>query len=64
VSKMKIWETYEHIKSGVQYRIYVKPIINATNANDQQIMVLYVNESGQAFVREINEFKTKFRRVE
>ena len=35
-------------------------MLNATNSNDGQVMVLYKNEYGELFCRELNEFKEKF----
>ena len=36
-------------------------IINATNSNDGDSMVLYKNDSGQKFTREESEFDSKFK---
>jgi len=33
---------------------------NATNAQDGQIMIKYLNDNGEEFVREEKEFKEKF----
>ncbi len=35
-------------------------VTNATNAQDGQVMVLYINYKGQLFVREKEEFDEKF----
>lgn len=51
--------TVIHKKTGKKY-FYCKVLINATNDNDGQVMVLYKNEYRQFFVREINEFCEKF----
>ena len=56
---------YIHNKTGRIYKVISKTIINATNKDDGNIMVLYEGEkrdnSGKGqFVREINEFNIKF----
>ena len=50
---------YINNKTGNFY-YYQGTIINATNSNDGQVMVLYKNEYGELFCRELNEFKEKF----
>jgi NTP pyrophosphatase (non-canonical NTP hydrolase) len=57
---------YIHKKSGKLYEMISPEIINATNANDGQILVLYKgrkkDDSGEEmFTREYNEFNDKFR---
>jgi hypothetical protein len=51
---------YKHIKSGDIYTVINNTIINTTNANDGELMVLYHNKDGKLFVREIIEFHEKF----
>jgi len=51
---------YRNKKTGKIYFLINNRIINATNANDGQIMVLYKNENGDLFVRERKEFLIKF----
>lgn len=53
---------YRNIKNGNIYEVIRNDVINCTNINDGQIMVLYKSEKypGKIFVREINEFNTKF----
>lgn len=51
-----------HLKTGHIY-IALGYIINATNAQDGQVMMLYANEHGETFVREKHEFWEKFGRV-
>lgn len=55
-------EAYLHLKSGKKYYRVTRgsPLINATNENEGQEMILYKNESDQFFVREYNEFMKKF----
>lgn len=58
-------ELYKHKKSGRYYEVVSKNIINATNINDGQVMIMYIGEkkdgSGKGvFVREVNEFLEKF----
>lgn len=43
-----------HIKTGNIYDILNETIINATNAQDGQEMILYKNKEGMIFVREKN----------
>lgn len=58
---------YRHKKSGRTYEVISESIINATNDQDGQEMVLYTGErrdgSGKGiFVRELSEFYDKFER--
>lgn len=48
-----------HLKTGNIYEL-VGEAINATNANDGEIVVIY-KKDGQLFVREKTEFYEKFR---
>ena len=54
---------YKHLKTGNIYELIRDDVINCTNANDDQIMVLYKTERypDKIFVREIKEFKEKFK---
>lgn len=56
---------YRNIKNGNIYKVIREDVINCTNANDGQIMVLYKNEKypDKIFVREINEFNIKFQKI-
>ena len=45
-------ETYRHYKGG----IYYVSIMNITNTETSERMVLYMNEEGQAFVRPYDMF--------
>ena len=56
---------YRNIKNGNIYEVIRDDIINCTNANDDQIMVLYksIERPEMLFVRERNEFKVKFEEV-
>ena len=56
---------YRNIKNGNIYEVIRDDIINCTNANDDQIMVLYKSyeHPDLLFVREINEFKIKFEEI-
>lgn len=49
-----------HKKTNKIYRVFDIDIINATNANDGQEMFLYQNNNGDMFVRELEEFCSKF----
>jgi len=48
-----------NIKTGNKYFV-VGSVINATNEQDGQFMLLYKNEEGDMFVREKEEFMEKF----
>ena len=52
--------TYIHKKTGKLYEMDMT-VINATNAQDGQVMVLYHNYMGKYFVREAREFFQKFK---
>ena len=54
---------YKHLKTGNIYELIRDDVINCTNANDEQIMVLYKNDNypDKLFVREIKEFNEKFK---
>jgi len=52
-----------HIKTGNVYEILYEDIINATNAQDGQEMIMYKNKDGMIFVREKKEFFEKFRKL-
>ena len=56
---------FRNIKNGNIYEVIREDVINCTNANDNQIMVLYKNEehSEMLFVREKSEFYIKFEEV-
>ena len=57
---------FKHLKTGNIYEVIRDDIINCTNANDKQIMVLYKSDKypDLLFVREINEFKIKFEEID
>lgn len=56
---------YRNIKNGNIYEVIREDIINCTNANDGQIMVLYKSEKypDKIFVREKSEFYIKFKEL-
>ena len=54
---------YRNKKTGKFYFIEHYYVINATNANDGQAMILYRNELGGLLVRERTEFFEKFEEV-
>ena len=56
-------EVWKNKKNGKLYRILYYSVINATNAQDGQKMVVYENMEGQIFVREQKEFYEKFEEV-
>jgi hypothetical protein len=52
----------KHIKTGNIYKIVGKAL-NTTTGQKEQEMVLYQNQNGMLFCKEINEFKEKFTEV-
>lgn len=52
-----------NLKNGNTYRVLETDIINHTNANDGQKMVMYIDENEIIFVREQSEFFMTFERV-
>lgn len=56
---------FRNKKNGNIYEVIREDVINCTNANDDQIMVLYKSEEhqGMLFVREKSEFYIKFEEV-
>jgi len=67
MGKVKV---YKNKKWGTKYTVLLEDVINCTNSQDGQIMVLYRNtepdEDGlvRTFVREREEFLSKFERVQ
>lgn len=57
---------FRHNKTGNIYEVLREDIINCTNANSEQIMVLYQNPNikDKIFVREKVEFYEKFTPLE
>jgi hypothetical protein len=51
---------YKHIKTGNLYTV-VREVINSTNANDGQVMIVYHNQDNQYFAREKEEFLSRFK---
>ena len=53
---------FKNIKNGNIYEVIREDVINCTNANDNQIMVLYKSEEhpDMLFAREKSEFYVKF----
>ena len=56
---------FRNIKNGNIYEVIREDVINCTNANDNQIMVMYKNDNypDKVFVREKSEFYIKFEEV-
>ena len=56
---------FRHLKTGNIYEMLRDDIINCTNANSEQVMVLYKSDlhPDKLFVREINEFYEKFKPI-
>ncbi len=56
---------FKHLKTGNIYEMLRDDIINCTNANSEQIMVLYKSDLYQdkLFIREKNEFYEKFKEL-
>jgi len=57
-----LYKLYIHIKTNKIYYVFNQPIINTTNSNDQEIMILYT-DGEKGFCREVNEFNRKFKEV-
>lgn len=59
-------QKYEHLKTGNIYELVRDDVINCTNANSEQIMVLYKNPQHPdlIFVREKEEFFQKFKKLD
>lgn len=57
---------FKHLKTGNTYEMVRDDVINCTNANDHQIMVLYKRPEYPEliFVREKEEFYEKFSPIE
>ncbi len=53
---------FTHLKTGNTYEMVRDDVINCTNANDNQVMVLYKRPDlpDMIFVREKDEFYEKF----
>ena len=53
---------FRNIKNGNLYEVIREDVINCTNANDDQVMVLYKSEEHpeMLFVREKSEIYIKF----
>ena len=57
---------YKNKKKGTFYRLINDNVINCTNANEGQIMVMYISEDNPdlLFAREKEEFFVKFEAAE
>ena len=60
-----MYKLFKHLKTGNIYEMLRDDVINCTNANDDQIMVMYKREDlpDLIFVREKNEFYQKFEEI-
>ncbi len=56
---------FKHLKTGDTYEMIRDDVINCTNANDHQTMVLYKRDGypDLIFVREKQEFYEKFQKI-
>lgn len=56
---------FKHLKTGNIYEMLRDDVINCTNANDDQIMVMYKRADlpDLIFVREKSEFYQKFEEI-
>lgn len=59
IPPVEFYEFYKHTRNGNLYK-FIKLIYNATNVQEGQVMVEYVNVAGLPFVREVNEFLANF----
>ena len=57
--QLEVNEILRNKKNGHSYRVLNRSVINTTNVNDGQDMVLYTDGSN-LFVKEEKEFKEKF----
>lgn len=57
---------FEHLKTGNTYEVLREDVINCTNTNNDQIMVLYKRPEypDLIFVREKDEFNQKFKKID
>lgn len=64
---IKDQSVWRHVKTGNLYRVIFANVLNATNAQNGQRMVVYTREDDPAktdkYVREIVEFSTRFELV-
>lgn len=63
--KYRFERRFRHLKTGKEYLVGVgtdNPIINCTNGNEEQTMVIYT-DGQKIFVREWNEFHRKFTEI-
>ncbi len=61
---MKQYDVYTNKKNRREYRVLLTNIINATNEQDGQVMVVYKQIKGeQIYVRSADEFRQKFKYV-
>lgn len=64
------YSQWRNNKTGTLYMVTAANVYNATNANDGQLLVLYIEQpkdeghETRIFAREVNEFKSKFTEVE
>ena len=63
--RLKMTTKFKHLKTGDLYEMIRDDVINCTNANDHQIMVLYKRDGypDLIFVREKEEFYRKFQKI-
>lgn len=56
---------FKHLKTGNTYEMVRDDVINCTNANNDQVMVLYKRADlpNMIFVREKEEFYQKFEEI-
>ena len=60
-----MYKLFKHLKTGNIYEMLRDDVINCTNANDDQIMVMYKRADlpDLIFVREKSEFYQKFEEI-
>jgi hypothetical protein len=54
---------YRNIKTGDLYKVLDGSIMDATNATEGRMMVLYKDAKGKKYTREEKEFGEKFKKV-
>lgn len=55
--------SYTHNKTGNIYHVLTQNVIECTNGREEKKYTLYVNNNGQIFCRETEEFDKKFTKL-
>lgn len=60
IIELKVESTYMNKKTKNLYKVLSLDVVNTTNTDDGIMMVLYTDDTGILYVRELNEFIDKF----